>query len=153
MCCGVSVVQPKPAVFDSFVSVKKGKNYFIPALVYWGVKESFNCNLHPIVPERIFNQACARYIDSQGLVQKLNGRRLEVTLDTVPTRFTYSYDINTIFLLFAYMTSTYQRIEPERGRLAISYKLYSGDVLEKEGKIGVGSSVNRLSTTGNQPER
>jgi hypothetical protein len=131
----ITVHLRRQSAFDTVVSVKKGSTYFIPALFYWGVKESFNCELNPRIPLNIFRNECNSYANTAGLTKKLNGRRLELEINGLPGKFTYVNNLDVIIAVVFYTTITLQAIRPEEMPVVVSYKLYDGKTVTREGKL------------------
>jgi hypothetical protein len=133
----IKIMPGMSSAFDSVARVDKGDTYFIPALFYWGVKQSFACELNAHLPTSTFINTFYRYADSSGLNNKINGQRLEITIDSMPNRFLYSSKQDIIFLVLYAVTITNQSVYPHSNSLAISYKLYHGGTVTKQGKIVV----------------
>jgi hypothetical protein len=131
----ISLVVAIPSRFDTLVSVRKGESWFIPALLYWGTKETFHCELNAAVPSRIINNTFLQYADSSGLTGKLHGRRLELTIESLPTRFFYSATTDVYVLIIYAFTTTHQSITPEKSSMVLSWKLYDGQEVVKKGQV------------------
>jgi hypothetical protein len=131
----IPVTLRTPSSFDSVANVTKGESYFIPAIFYWGAKQSFHCEMNADIPAGVVSKTFNKYAETDGLNKKLNGRRLELTIDALPTRFFYSQNTDVIFILIYAVTMGKQSILPENTSLAITYKIYDGQQLVKEGKL------------------
>ena len=131
----ISIIPEVPIMFDSIVKVGKGQTYCIPALFYWGVKQTFNCELNPGIPVRIFSNECYRYAGAEGLNKKLKGQRLEITINSLPRQFVYSEKEDVIYALIFAITIANQSIIPGSNDLSVSYKLYDGKTVTKQGNI------------------
>lgn len=122
-------------LFDSIAKVRKGETYFIPAIIYWGIKQSFYCELNPKIPINIFSKVCKKYADSLNFNGKLNGQRLEISINALPSRFIYKQSEDVLFLLIAGFTLSKQVILPYNNNLELTYKLYNGSEVARTGHI------------------
>ena len=130
--------------FTPISQVKKGDSYFIPALVYWGVKESFHCYLNPKVPMNIFNTTCGTFADSLHINERLHGQRLELTVNSLPSKFVYSDNLHIVYLLFMGFYFGRQAITPESSNLSVTYKVYNGTTVMRVGNVTIGNTDKPL---------
>ena len=123
--------------FEPMAIAKKGSTYFIPAIFYWGVKETFHCYLNPKIPVTIFSNTCRKFADSFNIINRLHGQTLELTINSLPSRFVYSNTQDVIFaLVFGYAISR-QSVIPEADDLSITYKVYNGGTVMRIGNVTV----------------
>ncbi|MGN6566715.1 MAG: hypothetical protein ACTHJ0_02120 [Flavipsychrobacter sp.] len=144
----IEILYPHSAGFTSTVKIAKGKNYCIPAILYWAINESYKCELNPGIPARIFSNAV--YADSSELLTNLKGCKLEITIDSLPHRFTYHSRTDASIFIVAYVIIAKQFITSDDYNVSISYKVTRHGELIKQGNImGVSPSksfVNNRST-------
>jgi len=129
----IFINKPDTTGFSSIAKVAKGKQSFIPALFYWGIKESYTCELNPAIPASIFSAAI--YADSAELMHNLNGCRLEININSLPNTFTYLNKTSIIFAVFYYWISELQTIIPTNSKVSITYKIYRDASLVKQADI------------------
>jgi len=141
----VKVLSQMPSAFAEVVDVKKGDSHFIPAFFYWGVKESFDCNLNAAVPQQIVQRTIHRYADTMGLIKKLHGRRLELTIQDIPTAFTYVNNTDVVFIVIYAFTMGSQVIKSQNTDVVLSYKVYEGQQLVKEGRLVAKDEASDMS--------
>jgi hypothetical protein len=149
----VSVSYQLHNISDPVVQVQKGDGYFIPALFYWGYKQTFNCTLNNDVPLRIFKYALQNYVDSFNMAGKLSGQRLEIDVHALPGKFTYQDKADIIYFVIWYIIIGNQNVSPWPidNDLSVTYRLYSGTTLLKEKDIRLLNHdrpiVNNLNST------
>ena|SRR5689334_10662205 len=122
----------------------KEKTKVIPALFYWRFHYANNSTLDPSVPFNNFNSALLSYAHSTGLKQKLNGQRLELSIDKMPTSFYYEDIDHGIFLLLYYIDWQIIFIEPKKQDITISYVLYKDSSVTKTGSISINDPNQRM---------
>ena len=131
---GISVIYDGDSVADPVVEVKKGDYHLLPALIYWQIKEEFKCTLNPRLPVDIFRQCVYKNVASLGLREKLTGdKRLVITVHKIPSQFRYVYRDDIVILLVVVLQFYEQSIYPDENDLSVSYAVYDGDRLVKEG--------------------
>ncbi len=134
---GTTIVTDSLPKFAPLVQIKKGNNYFIPAILYWGIKETYDCQLNPKLPVAYFCKSFIHCADSLHLSRVLNGRRLELSIKSVPSKFSYSETLDVFIFIFFYFGVDHKAITPKNEDLIIGYKLYNGDVLSNQGTVTV----------------
>lgn len=132
---GISVIYDGPSVPDSFARVRKGDHHVVPAVFYWQINEEFECEFNPQVLLKAFRQYVYENVDSLGLTQKLQGRRLVLTVHNIPRRFHYKYKDDMVFLLIAAVQVYQQSIFPDENDLVVSYAVYEGETVVKKGTV------------------
>lgn len=108
---------------DSLANVKKIKSLFIPAIFYWQWEGTISCELAPRFQAGKFATNMLLYADSAGLQEKLNGQRLEISIDSLPHSFMYTNKGFTLFFIVGYIMGAVEAIYPQDKNLKISYKL------------------------------
>lgn len=147
---GIKIVYTGPRIQEPIVNVQKGPGYFIPAILYWGTKQSFNCELNPDNSMRIIQRTFLRYADSVNLAAKLAGRTLEIDIDTLPRKFTYRYKHDVIIFVIWFAQIVNQSIAPASGNMVLTYRLYDKGKVTKQQTIELwsddGTIVNNLAS-------
>lgn len=116
---------------------KKDKRKLLPALFYWQWDYSNISKLNKSIPVTNFNTDIIMYANSKNLRQKLNGQKLELTIDTIPSSFSFRDKGHAIFLLFFYVGSEHIFVEPEACGLDVSYRLTKDNTETKKGYFTV----------------
>jgi hypothetical protein len=114
-------------------SVKKTKKV-LPFILYLRIYYQTSCTLNPKIPINQYSSALSPYANSKGLKQKLNGGKLELSIDKVPLTFSFNDDYQ--FLLFV----SWERIYwlPQTQEMVVSYKVINNSGQEvKKGSISV----------------
>jgi hypothetical protein len=102
-------------------TVKKTSN-MLPLIVYWQFDYKNTCTLNPVIAINIFTNTVLSY-GNHGLQQKLNGQRIELTIEKIPTKFAIDDKGHLIFLILAYSWD-YLTILPEERDFVVSYKVF-----------------------------
>lgn len=110
----------------------------LPLIVYWSYDDRLNSTLNPQIAFNNFNNTVIR-LSSKELIGKLNGRRIELSLDQIPRCFALSDKGKVILLLIRWQQVS---VIPVAKDMKVSYKLYRGDDVEKTGTIIVEDSQN-----------
>jgi len=108
---------------------------FLPLLVYWKYDHRQSCSLNPSIAVTHFSNG-VNAAATKGLVEKLNGRKLELTVEQAPAAFSIVAKENMIWLVYAFSWAKIY-IEPDSKDLVVSYKLMDADNALKTGKITV----------------
>ena len=115
----------------------------LPLLFYWQFNYKISSTLNPKIPMNSFVSAFTSYANSKGLKQKLNGQKLELTIDKMPTTFSFNDDFRDINLLLAQIRWEKIYLLPENADMAISYKLIKDNGEIKNGVINI-ADPNKL---------
>src|ERR1019366_6629024 len=111
---------------------------FLPLLVYWKYDHRQSCSLNPAIAETNFSNAI-NSLGTKGLIEKLNGRKLELTIEQAPTAFSLVLKENMIWVVYAFSWSKIY-FEPDRKDLIVSYKSVGSNAVVKTGRITVKNS-------------
>ena len=123
-------------------SLKKTKKV-VPLLLYIRVYYQTFCTLNSKIPINQFGSALATYANSKSLKQKLNGRKLEVSIDKVPLTFSFNDDYQ--FLLLVSWERIY--LMPQSQEMVLSYKVSNDSGEEvKKGTISIPDPNNIKGT-------
>lgn len=118
---------------DNSISTTVQKtSHLLPLIVYFQYDYRHTCTLNPEIAVTEF--ANTVHSQSNKLSQKLNGERLELTVEQVPSAFAL---VDKAHLLL--LTISWDRIyvEPDFKDLVVSYKLFQNNNVVKAGKLDV----------------
>ena len=108
---------------------------FLPLIVYWKYDHRQTCTLNPAIP--IVNFENAMYsLPTKNLIGKLNGRKVELTVQKAPAAFSIVMKENAIWVIYVFDWAKVY-IEPDTSDLVVSYKLLDGNKQVKTGTITV----------------
>ncbi|MDE1190710.1 MAG: hypothetical protein PW786_00985 [Arachidicoccus sp.] len=133
----IKVISSIPANNSQISKTVHITDNFLPLIVYWKYDHHQNCALNPSIAVINFTNAI-NTLAPNTLMQKLNGRKLELTVDQAPTAFSIVMKENMVWLVYAVSWSKIY-IEPDMDDLIVSYKVSGGDN-SKSGKIIVKST-------------
>jgi len=123
-------------------SVKKTKKV-VPLLLYIRIYYQKSCTLNPKIPVNQFSSALATYANAKNLKQKLNGGKLELSIEKVPLTFSFNDDYQ--FLLFVSWEKIY--LQPQNEEMILSYKVINDNGQEtKKGTLSVPDRNNIRGT-------
>ena len=115
----------------------KGKNKVLPLLVYWRFEWSRIPTLNPYIPINTINSTIIQYANTKKLKEKLNGQKLELTIDKVPTTFSLTYRDELVYFVFYYIQWGRVFIVPQKQDITFSYRLVKDGVETKKGAITI----------------
>lgn len=108
---------------------------FLPLLVYWKYDHRQACTLNPAIPIANFEKAI-NSLSTKDLTDKLNGRKLELTVQQAPEAFSIVAKETVIWVVYVFSWDKIY-IEPDTKDLIVSYKILDRDKEEKTGTITV----------------
>ena len=123
-------------------SLKKTKKV-VPLLLYIRIYYQTFCTLNPKIPINQYSSALATYANSKGLKQKLNGGKLELSIDKVPLTFSFNDDYQYLLLV------SWERIYlmPQSQEMVLLYKISNNNGEEvKKGIISIPDPNNIKGT-------
>lgn len=108
---------------------------FLPLIVYWKYDHRQLCSLNTSIPVTNFSNAVNKMAPKM-LVEKLNGRSIELTVEQAPEAFSIVSKENLVWVIYAFSWSKIY-IEPDTKDLIVSYKLLEENKALKTGTITV----------------
>lgn len=124
------------------ITEKKTSN-MLPLIVYWQFDYKNTCTINPQIPVNIFTNTVLSYA-GHGLQQKLNGQRIELTIEKIPNKFSIDDKGHLIFVGLAYAWD-YLTVLPEERDFHISYKLFDTNNQQvKQGEVALAGSGNPI---------
>ena len=132
---------------DSLVLADKIKSYFIPAILFWSKNNTLGCTINNTYFTDIFSNKLTELSEEFRIKEILNGRRLEISLESVPNRFIYTNRFNFMFLLYVYSYSYQESIYPENGEFNLTYKVLEENKVVKSGNFNINNTVKPLSNS------
>lgn len=118
-------------------SSKKGKGKLVPALLYWKTEASIITSLNPFIPVKNLSTTIIQYANTKGLRNKLNGQKIELSIDKEPTAFTLVDNFQLVILIVYYIHWEKIFITPHSQDLVISYRVLQDNAEVKKGVITV----------------
>jgi hypothetical protein len=91
--CPPSEAPDKPSTTEKNVS------HLLPLIFYWQYDYVNTCTLNPNVPVNNYTSTVANY-SGHGLKQKLNGNRLELTIEQMPQAFVVDDKGHIIWIIY-----------------------------------------------------
>jgi hypothetical protein len=128
----ITVTSQLPRTTEAISHTTKKTSNVLPLIIYWHFEFRRICHLNPDIPVINFTNALNN-ATAKPLLQKLEGKKLELTVEQAPVDFSHTEKSNTIII--ASWTRLY--IEPDFKDLVVSYKLINAGGTEKTGKIQV----------------
>lgn len=119
----------------------KKTSHFLPLIVYWQFDYRHTCTLNPQIAVSNFTNTINAM--SEKLSQKLNGQRLELTIEQVPLAFSL---VDKAHLLLMVIHWDHIYMEPDFKDLIVSYKLFQFNNVVKTGKIDIANTEKNKET-------
>lgn len=131
----IEVTSLAPTGNSSISTTVHKTDKFLPLLIYWKYDHRQKCSLNPAIALVNFTNAINASA-SKELMEKVNGRKLELTVEQAPSNFSLVAKENMIWLIYAFSWVRVY-VEPDFKDLVVSYKLAGSGQEEKTGKITV----------------
>jgi hypothetical protein len=133
----ITVKTPAFAKTDQASTTEKGKNKVLPLIVYWKFEWSRIPTLNPQIPVNNINSTIIQYANTKKLKEKLNGQKLELTINKVPTTFSLTYRDHLVYFILYYVQWGRVFIDPKKQDITIGYRILKDNVETKKGSITV----------------
>ena len=136
---------------NGLFEVKKLRSFFIPAIIYWQKENNLSCNLNPKIPVKQFEQELIKFADSNQLGEKINGRKISLTIVEIPNSFVLTQKGMVLFLFVGYIVSELESIYAIKKDLKVKYNIVENGKEVKSGVIVIPNQeiplINKLKTT------
>lgn len=123
----------------------RGKKKLIPALFYWHWDYSTVSTLHSSVFVNSLNAGMVPYANSKGMRQKLDGKKLELSIVKAPASFELTEKGNLIYLIFYYIGWEHIYIEPRKEDLVVAYRILKDGLEVKRGELEIPNRDQSIS--------
>lgn len=133
----ITVVTPELPKSDLSSVSQKGKYKLVPAIFYWKSERSVVSSLNPYIPVVNINSTILQYANTKKLKEKLNGQKIELTINKVPAVFNLVDRYQMIFFVVYYVHWEKVFISPQKQDLIISYRILKENTEIKKGTITV----------------
>ncbi len=107
----------------------------LPLIVYWRWDFTNACILNPAIPLKDFSNA-VNTTANKALKQKLNGRKLELTVEQMPNSFSFFEEAHLVFLIYGFAWGT-TSVKSEEKDMIVGYKVMGEGASAKTGKIQI----------------
>jgi hypothetical protein len=118
---------------------KKQTKNFLPLLFYWQYDYMNTCTLNPKIPVNAFRSTVQSYANSKGLKQKLNGQKIELSVDKIPNVFVLNDQGHIVWVVYAFGWDVIT-FRPDSQELVVSYKITNGNTETGKGVVRVANS-------------
>jgi hypothetical protein len=121
-------------------TTKKQVKNFLPLLFYWQYDYMNTCTLNPKIPVNTFRSAVQSYVNSKGIKQKLNGQKLELTVEKLPNVFVLNdrgHIVYAVIYAFGWDDITFR---PDNQELVVTYRVLNGTTETQKGTVTVPNS-------------
>jgi len=136
----ITIVSKLPGTDDKPSTTEKNVSHLLPLIFYWQFDYRNTCTLNPNLPVNNFTSAVANY-SGHGLKQKLNGNRLELTIEQMPQAFVVDDKGHIIWIIYVFGWEKLN-VQPQKQEMVVSYReLNPNNEVVKTGKVTV-SDVN-----------
>jgi len=125
------------AELPATITCEQLKKSVIPALLYWGWNYTTECEIDLATRLEYINRGIFKAAESVELKEQLGGRKLHLTLTSVPGKFLYENIGTVVVVIVAYFTTGAEIISPYPVDLNYDYVLMDGDTVLFEGKGAV----------------
>lgn len=141
----ITVKTPELPKSEQASLTAKGKYKILPLLVYWRFENSWIPTLNPYIPVANINSTIIQYANTKKLKEKLNGQKLELTIDKVPVTFSLISREHLVFFVVYYVKWGRVFIDPKKQDINFAYRLLRDGVETKKGSITVADPSKPLN--------
>jgi hypothetical protein len=113
----------------------------LPLVFYWQWDYNNTCTLNPAIGVSAFSKSLTLPTNI-GLNQKLNGQKLELTIEQMPNVFAIHDKSHMVWFIYGFGWENVF-IQPDLKDLIISYKVLQNDTVVKSGKISIKNSEHK----------
>ncbi|HVU95321.1 MAG TPA: hypothetical protein VHE34_08860 [Puia sp.] len=139
----VSSALPETGV--NLSQTRKNTSHLLPLLFYWQFDYRNTCTLNPQIAIDNFTSTLLAYA-SHGLKQKLNGNRLELTVEQIPQVFVVDDKGHIIWVIVTMVGWERLSVQPEQKDMVIGYRLLGANNEElKKGSITIADQEKTLT--------
>jgi hypothetical protein len=117
------------------ITTRKSSNV-LPLILYFKVDYRFIHTLNSQIPVTFITNTINNY-SNKALSDKLNGRKLQLTIEQAPFSFA---DVDKWHMILFLVSWDKLYMEPDTNNLVVSYKVMKNDVAEKTGSVEVKSN-------------
>jgi hypothetical protein len=110
----------------------------LPLIIYWQFDYRHTCTLNPAIPVNSFSNTI-NAMANKGLSQKLNGKKLQLTVEQIPSVFALVDKAHIIWLIYAFGWDKIY-MQPDSKDLVVSYQISGDSNNVKTGKISIKSN-------------
>lgn len=130
----IDIISTIPADSAQISTTVHKTDKFLPLLVYWKYDHQQSCSLNPSIAVTNFSNAI-NSAATRGLIEKLKGGKLELTVEQAPSAFSVVAKENMIWVIYAFSWAKVY-IQPDMKDLIVAYKV-TGSEGAKTGRITV----------------
>ena len=133
----LTVTSPLITANVKAANIETQVKHVLPLLFYWQFDYANTCTLNPKIPVNAFRTAVQSYANSKGLKQKLNGQRIELSVDEIPNIFVLN-DRNHLICIGIYAFSWDKvTFRPDNQEMVVSYKIIKDNVETGKGVLTI----------------
>jgi hypothetical protein len=142
----ITVNSNLPSMGVKLSNTEKSTSHVLPLLFYWQYDYLNTCSLNPQIAVNNFTNTVMSY-GSKGLKQKLNGQRIELTVEKIPTTFAVDDKGHMIWVIYAFAWDDLS-VKPFDKEIVVSYKVFNSDNTPAKNGVISFSSPNKGITLG-----
>lgn len=113
---------------------EKKTSKLLPLIFYWQYDYVNTCTLNPQIPVNDFTSVAMNYTRNNILKQKLNGNRLELTLEKIPGSFVIDDKGHIVWVIYAFSWDNVS-IKNLDKEMTVSYRVLNGNNAVKTGSV------------------
>jgi hypothetical protein len=131
----ISITSSISSISDNISATDTKTSNMLPLLFYWQWDYKNTCTLNPAIAINTFTKS-VYFQAGKGLNQKLNGQKLELTIEQIPNAFAIDDKAHLIWIIYAFGWDKVS-VQPDLKDLIVSYKVLQNDSVIKTGKVSV----------------
>ena len=134
----ITITSNMPSMGVKLSTTEKKTSNLLPLIFYWQYDYKNTCTLNSQIAVNNFTATVLNYA-GKGLKQKLNGQRIELTIEKIPTRFAIDDKGHIIWVIYVFGWDELS-VKPEEKEMVVSYKVFNND--NSQGKSGMITILN-----------
>lgn len=120
---------------DNISTTETKTSNMLPLIFYWQWDYKNTCTLNPAIAVNTFTKSLNLQAN-KGLNQKLNGQKIELSIEQIPNAFAIDDKAYMVWLIYAFGWDKVS-VQPDLKDLIVSYKVLQNDSVIKSGKISI----------------
>jgi hypothetical protein len=136
----ISITSSANTMGDKLSETEKKTSNVIPLIFYWQYDYKNTCTLNPQIAVNNFTSTVLSY-SNKGLKQKLNGKRIELNIQMIPTSFAIDDKGHIVWVIVYAFSWDKLTVVPEDKDMIVSYKVFNADnTAYKDGTITISNT-------------
>ena len=141
----ITITSSLNSMGDVLSETQKKTSHVLPLLFYWQYDYKNTTTLNPQIGINNFTSTVFSY-SNKALKQKLNGRKLELNIEKMPTNFAIDDKGHIVWVVLYAFSWDVLTVQPEDHEMVVSYKILNQDNSSyKTGTVNISNTGKGLT--------